>query len=159
MLQRSNGAAQYQSAPTGVHVTSITSLRETTPNHSFSTRLLRVIVALVERWNIQPPPIVEEALAPSPTENPMALPTENLQYSLHPRIRLKTTPTMDGVNPCYHRSHGRHRFRMRSQVRFPVISLRQRWPVHCLTLLRGNSIVPLPLMEFSHSRVIQAVSQ
>ena len=49
MLQRSNGAAQYQSAPTGVHVTSITSLRETTPNHSFSTRLLRVIVALVER--------------------------------------------------------------------------------------------------------------
>ena len=84
MLQRSNGAAQYQSAPTGVHVTSITNLRETTPNHSFSTRLSRVIVALLERWNIQLPLVVEEALAPSPTENPMALPTENLQYSLHP---------------------------------------------------------------------------
>ena len=63
---------------------SITSLHETTPNHNFSTRLLLVIVALVKRWNIQLPPKVETALAASLTGNPMALPTENLQYSLHP---------------------------------------------------------------------------
>ena len=47
MLQRSNGAAQHQSVPRRVHVTIITSLHETTPNHSFSNRLLRVILALV----------------------------------------------------------------------------------------------------------------
>ena len=63
---------------------SITSLHETTANHRFSTRLLRVIVALVERWNIELPPVVEGALRPYPTKYPMALPTEDLQYSLQP---------------------------------------------------------------------------
>ena len=63
---------------------SITSLHETTSNHNFSTRLLRVLMALVERWNIKLPSMVENALAPSPTKNPMALPTGNLQYSLQP---------------------------------------------------------------------------
>ena len=63
---------------------SITSLHETTPNHNFSTRLLGVIVSLLERWNIQLPPVVESALADSLAEDSMTLPTENLQYSLHP---------------------------------------------------------------------------
>lgn len=73
---------------------SIASLHETTSNHSFSTRLLRVIVALVEQWDIQLPAVVEGALIPSPTENPVALPTEDLQYSLHP-----TSPPQ---NSTYH---------------------------------------------------------
>ena len=96
MLQRSNGAAQYQSAPRRVHVISITSLHETIPKHSFSTRLLRLIVALVTRWNIQLQPPAEDALADALAdaltvaltdalaEDSMILPTENLQCSLRP---------------------------------------------------------------------------
>ena len=63
---------------------SITSLHETTPNHSFSYRLLLVIMKLVKRWNIQLPPRAEDALAAALAENSMILPPENLQYSLHP---------------------------------------------------------------------------
>ena len=63
---------------------SISDLRETTLNHGFSIRLSRIIVALAERWKIQLPAVVEEALTEPPAEDPMALPPENPQYSFHP---------------------------------------------------------------------------
>ena len=70
---------------------SISSLGETIPNHDFSDRLYRIIVALAERWNVQLPAVVEEALAlvetalaGPPAGDPIALPPENPQYSFHP---------------------------------------------------------------------------
>ena len=63
---------------------SITSIHETTPNHSFSIRLMGVIVALVKRWNIHLPLSAEVALADALAEESMMLPTENLQYGLRP---------------------------------------------------------------------------
>ena len=64
---------------------SITSLRETTPNHSISRRLLGIIEELTKRWNIELPAAVEEVLAGPPAEDWTALPPEDLEYDFHTR--------------------------------------------------------------------------
>ena len=78
---------------------SISSLRETTSNHNFSTRLLCVLKALVERWNIKLPSRVENAIAPILTNNSMALPTGNLQYSLQPTGPPQNNAYLESVFP------------------------------------------------------------
>ena len=62
---------------------SITSLRETTPNHSISRRLLGIIEELIRRWNIELPAAVEEVLAGPPVGDWTGLPPEDLQYDFH----------------------------------------------------------------------------
>ena len=74
---------------------SITSLRETTPNHSISRRLLGIIEELIKRWNIEVPAAVEEVLAGPPAEDWTALPPEDLQHDFHTVDSAHTNTYLD----------------------------------------------------------------